>query len=100
MKFPLVATAVISIGIVFSGGAHAVNVGINIGVPAPIVVAPAPVIVAGWHGDRYYDGHRYWERREWEEHQRHHGDHDRDHRRDRDEDGRHCPPGHQKKGEC
>jgi hypothetical protein len=20
----------------------------------------------GWHGDRYYDGHRYWERREWE----------------------------------
>lgn len=24
----------------------------------------------GWHGDRYYDGHRYWERREWE--RRHH----------------------------
>jgi hypothetical protein len=22
----------------------------------------------GWHGDRYYDGHRYWERREWERH--------------------------------
>lgn len=20
----------------------------------------------GWHGDRYYDGHRYWDRAEWE----------------------------------
>ncbi|SAL17880.1 hypothetical protein [Caballeronia humi] len=20
----------------------------------------------GWHGDRYYDGHRYWARSEWE----------------------------------
>ncbi|SIT45818.1 conserved exported hypothetical protein [Paraburkholderia ribeironis] len=31
----------------------------------------------GWHGDRYYDGHRYWEHDEW---MRHHP-HDRDPRR-------------------
>jgi hypothetical protein len=24
------------------------------------------VVSRGWHGDRYYDGHRYWQRREWE----------------------------------
>ncbi|MCA8139432.1 hypothetical protein LGM37_06425 [Burkholderia multivorans] len=68
-----------------SGAAMAgVNVGINVGVPAPVYVAPAPVyapppaIVIGWHGDRYWDGHRYWRRDEW---YRHHGrgwgDHDR-----------------------
>jgi hypothetical protein len=84
-----------------SGAAMAgVNVGINVGVPAPVYVAPAPVyappppppvvyqpapvyapppaIVIGWHGDRYWDGHRYWRREEW---YRHHGrgwgDHDR-----------------------
>ncbi|RQR25729.1 hypothetical protein DIE23_31930 [Burkholderia sp. Bp9143] len=29
-------------------------------------VAPAPIgIAVGWHGDRYYDGHRYWARDEW-----------------------------------
>lgn len=28
------------------------------------------VVTPGWHGDRYYDGHRYWERREWERHHR------------------------------
>jgi hypothetical protein len=27
---------------------------------------PSAQITIGWHGDRYYDGHRYWERREWE----------------------------------
>jgi len=82
-----------------SGAAMAgVNVGINLGVPAPVYVAPAPVyappppppvvyqpapvyapapvyvpgptIVIGWHGDRYWDGRRYWGRDEW---YRHHG---------------------------
>ncbi|WP_396328642.1 hypothetical protein [Burkholderia anthina] len=74
-----------------SGAAMAgVNVGINVGVPAPVYVAPAPVyappppvvyqpapmyapapaIVIGWHGDRYWDGRRYWGRDEWN---RHHG---------------------------
>ncbi|KAA1012005.1 hypothetical protein FVF58_12865 [Paraburkholderia panacisoli] len=63
-----------------------VDVGVNIGVPGvvyapepvyapppPPVYAPAPPVVVvspGWYGERYYDGHRYWERREWEE--RHH----------------------------
>ncbi|AXK65863.1 MULTISPECIES: hypothetical protein [Burkholderia] len=85
-----------------SGAAMAgVNVGINVGVPAPVYVAPAPVyappppvvyqpapvyapapaIVIGWHGDRYWDGRRYWGRDEW---YRHHGrgwggDHGRGH---------------------
>jgi hypothetical protein len=66
-----------------------VDVGVNIGVPGVVLAAPepvyappppppppvyepAPVVVVspGWYGDRYYDGHRYWARREWEE--RHH----------------------------
>ncbi|WP_211467940.1 hypothetical protein [Collimonas silvisoli] len=112
MKHFFIVPTIISLGICLSGAAHAIDVGINIGVPAPAIVTPVPVIVTGWHGDRYYDGRRYWERRDWEEHQRHHGDRDRDHdgdhdgdhrrdhRRDRDEGRGHCPPGHAKKGEC
>jgi hypothetical protein len=55
-----------------------VDVGLNIGVPAPVYVSPAPVyapppasviagpgLVIGWHGDRYWDGQRYWNRRDW-----------------------------------
>ncbi|MEX3693316.1 hypothetical protein AB3X91_19400 [Paraburkholderia sp. BR14263] len=80
----------------FSGGAHAVNLDVHIGTPAPVVVTPATVVVRqGWQGDRYWDGHRYWERREWEEHERYvERDPDREHR------FYHCPPGHAKKGEC
>lgn len=96
MKRSLIAFALTGAGIALSGAAHAVNVDVNIGTPAPVVVAPAPApvivapapapaIVVGWHGDRYWDGHRYWERREWEEHHRRRG---------------FCPPGHAKKGEC
>ncbi|TKC87776.1 hypothetical protein FAZ69_15970 [Trinickia terrae] len=63
-----------------------VDIGVDIGVPgvvyapAPVYEAPPPVIYApqpavvvapGWYDDRYYDGHRYWERREWEEHHDH-----------------------------
>jgi hypothetical protein len=54
-----------------SGAAMAhVDVGLNIGVPAPVYVSPAPVyapppasvitgpgLVIGWQGDRYWDGH-------------------------------------------
>ena len=38
----------------------------------------------GWHGDRYYDGHRYWNRDEWNRnHPPHHRDfHHRDDHRD------------------
>ncbi|KVU67679.1 hypothetical protein [Burkholderia ubonensis] len=96
MKRSLLAAALAGLGISLSGIAHAVNVDVNIGTPAPVVVAPAPVVVApapavviGWHGDRYWDGRRYWEHREWEDHERHRG-----------HGGYHCPPGHAKKGEC
>jgi hypothetical protein len=41
----------------------------------------------GWHGDRYYDGHRYWEHDEW---MRHHP-HDQDPRRHHDDDHRPQP---------
>ena len=36
----------------------------------------------GWHGDRYYDGHRYWAHDDWMHHHPHDRDpyHDRDHR--------------------
>ena len=94
MKYPLLASLIASLGIGLSGAAHAVNVDVNIGSPAPVVVGPAPVVVEqGWHGDRYWDGHRYWERQEWQEHNRHHDGHG-------DDQHEHCPPGHAKKGEC
>jgi len=32
-----------------------------------------PAIIIGWHGDRYYDGHRYWGRDEWNRRHRPHG---------------------------
>jgi hypothetical protein len=61
---------------------------VNIGIPAPVYVAPAPVyapppppviyqpapvyaapaVVIGWHGDRYWDGRRYWARDDWYRH--------------------------------
>ncbi|WP_277035456.1 hypothetical protein [Caballeronia mineralivorans] len=41
-----------------------VDVGVNIGIPGAVIVSP------GWYGDRYYDGHRYWQRREWEDRHR------------------------------
>lgn len=91
MKRALIALAFAGFGISLSGVAHATNVDVNIGTPAPVIFAPAPMpaqIVIGWHGDRYWDGRRYWQRREWEDHQRRHGH------------GYHCPPGHAKKGEC
>jgi hypothetical protein len=40
----------------------------------------------GWHGDRYYDGHRYWDHDEW----MHNHPHDRDPHRHDD----HRPPHH------
>ncbi|WP_321794578.1 hypothetical protein [Caballeronia sp. J97] len=66
-----------------------VHVGVNIGIPAPVYVAPTPVyapppppvvyqpapmyappVVIGWHGNRYWDGRRYWSRYDWN---RYHG---------------------------
>lgn len=39
------------------------QVAINIG-------GRGPAVIVGWHGDRYYDGRRYWGRDEWN--RRHH----------------------------
>jgi len=102
MKFPRVLAVVVGgLAIGASGTAMAgLNVGVNIGVPAPVYVAPAPVyapppppviyqpapvyaapaIVIGWHGDRYWDGRRYWGRDEWyRAHGRGHGRGPHDH---------------------
>ncbi|MBN3805722.1 hypothetical protein GXB81_22090 [Paraburkholderia sp. Ac-20336] len=82
--------AALAIGVSSAAFAH-VDVGVNIGIPGvvvapppPVYVQPAPVYVApppavviapGWYGDRYYDGHRYWGRDEWEHHHEEwHGD--------------------------
>lgn len=89
------AIAAASLGISEIASAQ-VRVGVNIGVPvAPVYVAPQPVyappppvyapppppvvyappppvygpaIVIGWHGDRYYDGRRYWNRGDYYRH--------------------------------
>ena len=70
-----------------------VSIGLNVGIPAPVYVAPAPVymapppppvvyapppgavvyggpvmapaVVIGWHSDRYWDGRRWWGRRDY-----------------------------------
>jgi hypothetical protein len=83
-----ILTGIAGLGLVtMSGFAHAggVSVGINIGIPAPVYVAPQPYyapppppviyqpapyyapppVVIGWYGNRYYDGRRYWSRDEW-----------------------------------
>ncbi|MFM0213058.1 hypothetical protein PQQ96_37325 [Paraburkholderia sediminicola] len=53
-----------------------------------VPVAPAPVgITMGWHGDQYYDGHRYWAHDDWmrdhpndrDPHNQHDDHHDEDH---------------------
>jgi hypothetical protein len=98
-----IAAGVVALGISGIASAH-VNVGLNIGLPGvvvgppPVVYAPPPppvvyqapppvyygappVLVVGWHGDRYWDGHRYWGRDEWARHHARRGrDWDRDHR--------------------
>jgi hypothetical protein len=94
-KASLLAGVVAAGSLCVSGVAMAqVHIGVNIGVPAPVYVAPQPVyapppppvvyappppvyvaqpvIVVGWHGDRYYDGRRYWDRDDW---YRRHPDH-------------------------
>lgn len=79
-----------------TGAARAdVHVGVNVGIPAPVYVAPTPVyapppppvvyqpapmyappVFIGWHGNRYWDGRRYWSRNDWNRHHGHgHGPH-------------------------
>jgi hypothetical protein len=92
-------TGALTIGIAATSGsaqASGVRLGINIGVPAPVYVAPTPYyvpppppvvyapapyygrppVVIGWYGNRYYDGRRYWGRDEW---YRRHGGYNRGH---------------------
>ena len=89
---------VMALGASGAAMASGLNIGVNVGIPAPVYVAPAPVyappppppppvvyqpapvyyggpaIVIGWHGDRY------WARDDW---YRHHppgrADYGRDH---------------------
>lgn len=76
-----------------------VHVGVNVGIPAPVYVAPQPVyapppppviyqpapvymrppVVIGWHGNRYYDGRRYWDRDDYYRHHGHGHGHDKHH---------------------
>jgi hypothetical protein len=92
-KIKSIRTLVVIAGLslaTLSGFAHAggVSVGINIGIPTPVYVAPQPYyapppppviyqpapvyvrppVVIGWYGNRYYDGRRYWERNDWYRH--------------------------------
>lgn len=61
-----------SLAIVSLAAAAVASMGIATTASAAVLVQVAPGYVhvddRGWHGDRYYDGHRYWERREWERH--------------------------------
>ncbi|WP_395067549.1 hypothetical protein [Paraburkholderia silvatlantica] len=114
MKFPRVVAMLLGgVAIGASSAAMAgVSVGVNIGIPAPVYVAPQPVyappppppvvyqpapvyaappaIFIGWHGDRYWDGRRYWARDDWYRHHGGYGGPGRGHY-DRDHGG---PPGH------
>jgi hypothetical protein len=82
--FAMTLVATLGVSVCSAAFAH-VDVGVNIGVPGvayapePAYAPPAPayvepsaavVISPGWYGDRYYDGHHYWERRQWEERHR------------------------------
>jgi hypothetical protein len=99
LKTSIFAGAIAIGALGMSGAAMAqVRLGINIGVPAPVYVAPqpvyapppppvvyapppavyvgAPVVVIGWHGDRYWDGRRYWNRDDWYRYHGHGGHYD------------------------
>lgn len=79
MKSTLLAVlaAALGMGMVNVANAAHTDVNVSIGAPGPVVVAPAPVVV-GWHDDRYWDGHRYWARRDWVMRHCYHHHHHRD----------------------
>jgi hypothetical protein len=106
MKSLLAAVAVTALTIGISGAAmaHDINIGVSIGVPAPVrvappvvvyrpspppvVYAPAPVVATSrWHDRREWREHKWREhqRREWREQRRH----EREDRHHRDHDYRH-----------
>lgn len=96
-KIPRVvlATLVASAAIVATGSAWAQSdrVIVRDGAPGEYVqshMMPVGVSInIGWHGDRYYDGHRYWAHDDWMRHHPHdagprgYHDHDHDHPHDR-----------------
>jgi len=60
-----VISTLVGIGAVLSGIARA-EVAIHVGgAPAPVAVMPLGQS-PGWQGDRYFDGHHLWKRKEWE----------------------------------
>ncbi|MCM2493128.1 hypothetical protein EFP18_23960 [Burkholderia glumae] len=61
------------------GGGYAAQPGY--GQPGVAVVD----VNVGWHGDRYWDGRRYWGRDEWNRSRRPGGYDDRGHARDHDD---------------
>jgi hypothetical protein len=87
------AAGAVLAGTLSAGLAHAdVRIGVNVGIPAPVYVAPPavyappppPVIyqpgpvyarppAIGWYGNRYYDGRRYWNRNDWYRYHGHRG---------------------------
>ncbi|WP_175425856.1 hypothetical protein [Trinickia violacea] len=70
MKLPFVPSLIACLGLAAAGAAHA-GVTINFGEDSAVNSPAAPAVeTPGWHGDRYYDGHRMWERKDWEAHQR------------------------------
>lgn len=98
MKSLLAAVAVTALTIGISGAAmaHDINIGVSIGVPAPVrvappavvyrpspppvVYAPAPVVVTSrWHDRREWREHKWREQRRHEREDRHHRNHDHRH---------------------
>ncbi|WP_341867644.1 hypothetical protein [Burkholderia reimsis] len=74
MKKALLFSCTVGAAAGLTATANATNIGINIGMPTPVVPAPAltvpsrvNVVTPGWYGKRYYDGNRYWTRDEWNE---------------------------------
>jgi hypothetical protein len=74
----LAATLLTIAGAGFSGAAMAQQGPYNNGYNGAYMRPAAIVITEGWHQDRYWDGHRYWARRDWE--RRHHEPEHNDHR--------------------
>lgn len=90
-----VAVTVLTIGISGTAMAHDINIGVSIGVPAPVrvaprvvyrpspppvVYAPAPVVVTSrWHDRREWQEHKWREQRRHEREDRHHRNHEHRH---------------------
>ncbi|MDE1182007.1 hypothetical protein [Paraburkholderia sp.] len=70
----LAGGALLTAGSAFAQSDRMVNDGPGARYEQPHMMPVGVSINIGWHGDRYYDGHRYWQHDDW---MRHHP-HDRD----------------------